>query len=470
MVMTRSSALALLLAVGSAAAFRAPSTRARPPSALARAPRAARGPATRRAAVLAFGGDDKFLEASMDADGLGGKLGTPLGKAALQGVAAVTAAVGWALAPSVRPWVKGVFAASAAAGGLAARRKLLGVRREAAGAVLARLLSQKGVSNVGMAEAWDLAQAYGVSQEEEFSALLGGLLGTYLEACIRSPAAKMSELSDLLSLRRTFKLGFEVAGEAVVGVASRFFSEQRAYFQGEEEHESKGRLDKLVFLADRLLCEDPSEEGFRYERTRLQKKLGLDDKGWHARVERVGAPFYRELLANVGKDPKAVSTQDIAAVGKQLGLSDVATGAMKLEELRRAVGAAIDASGGKFTSSQLEKIRALVCSVGLSEGQYREVVEAAVGPLYSAAAQDGMAELEAAADGGAAQLLAKLRARQQELDISAPCECSNEHLHQTRRARATPFLNRRAGPRALAPPAQPRRRWRSRPPGSARAA
>ncbi|KAG8470419.1 hypothetical protein KFE25_008840 [Diacronema lutheri] len=415
------SAVLLLLAAGATSALRAPSAHARPlaRSALARAPPGiARLARSKRVAVAAFGGgDDKFFEASLSADSFGAKLGTPLGKVALQGVVAIAAVAGWGIAPSVRPVVKGIFAAAGAAGGFAARRKLVAMRREAASGVLAKLLSQKGVSNVGRAEAWELAQAYGVS-EEDFSAQLGSLLGTYLEACIRYPQPKTAELSDLLSLRRTFQLGFDVTGDAVFDVASRFYSEARAYFQAEEEHEAKLKLDKLVFLADRLLSEDPSEEGFRYERLRICKKFGLDDKDWTRRVERIAAPFFRDLLGTVAKDPAAVNERDLAAVGKQLGLADATAGTMKVEELRRVVGAAIDASGGKFTGSQLEKIKAMVKSLGLSEQQYREVVEAAVSPAFSAALADAMLELESGADDSPARLIGKLAVRQQELDMS----------------------------------------------------
>lgn len=355
----------------------------------------------------------------MAADGFGAKLGTPAGKLAIQGIVVLAAAGGWVLAPSVRPVVKGVSAAVCGVAGFVARKKLVAMRREAASGVLAKLLSSKGVSGVSLAEVTSLATSYGVP-ESEVAPQLARLLGVYMQACVRSPTAKTSELSDLLTLRRTFNLGFDTAGDAAFEVAGRFYSEWRAYFQAEEEHESKAKLDKLIFLCDRLLSEDPSEEGFRYERTRIAKKFGFNDQEWSRRVEKVGMPFFRELLAKVSKDPRMVSPKDLAAMGKQLGLSEGTSASMKLDELKRVVNAALDASGAKFTSSQLERTKALTASLGVSDAQYREVVDAAVSPAYAASVAEAMAELESAAKDNSAMVLGKLAVRQQELDLSMP--------------------------------------------------
>ncbi|KAJ1617651.1 hypothetical protein T492DRAFT_1098208 [Pavlovales sp. CCMP2436] len=404
------------LCAASAGAFSVPVARSRPLPAVA--VRSQLRSSSRRVAVVALVGDDKFVEAAMDADSVGGKLGSPIGKVAMQSLVAVSALAGFAVAPSVRPVVKGVFAVATAAGGFVARKRLVKLRRSAATAVLAKLFSDKGVANVGLEEAWQLAKDYGVT-EEDFAAQLAELLGVYFGACIRKSATKTTELSDLLAMRRSFKLGFDVTGDAVYEVATRFYSESRAYFQAEEEHDSKQKLDKLVFLADRLLAEDPSEEGFRYERLRICKKFGFDDKEWQRRVEKVGAPFFKDLLLTVAKNPASATEADITAMGKQLGLAPETIARMKLEELRRSVAAALEASGAKFTSSQLEKIKSMGTSLGLSEEEYRGVIEAAVGPAYSAALADVLAELESASTDVSAKVLGKLAVRQQELDISA---------------------------------------------------
>jgi len=353
----------------------------------------------------------------MDADGFPAKLGTPLGKVVVQGVVVAAAAGGWSIAPSVRPVVKGVFAAAGGGIGWLVRRQLVKTRRKAATGVLAKLLSSKGVGNVKLDEAWQLAKSYGV-KESEFVGQLTTLYATYLSACLRSAQAKTSELSDLLTLQRSFNLGFDAVGDAIFDVCGRFYSEQRAYFEAEEEHEAKQKLDKLIFLADRALSEDPSEEGFRYERTRICRKFGFDDAEWNRRVERVGAPFYRELLATVSKDPGAVSSRDLSAVGDQLGLSEDTRTRMKLEELRRLVSASLEASGAKLTPSQVEKLRAVSGSLGVPEEQYRTVIEDAVAPAYSFAVNEAFSELEASETDNSANLLGKLALRQQELDLT----------------------------------------------------
>jgi len=364
-----------------------------------------------------FGGDDKFLEASLDAGGFPAKLGTPVGKLAMQGLVVASVAGGWVLTPSVRPVVKGVFAAAAGGLGLVARQRLMRARRSAASPVLAQLLSRKGVTNVGYDEAFELAKAYGVA-EADFGAQLAELYSIYLSGCLRSPQAKTAELSDLLTMMRQFKLSFDVVGDATFAAAGRFFSEQRAYFESDEEHEAKQKLDKLVFLADRTLGEDPSEEGFRYEKTRLSKKFGLSEADWQARVERVASPFYRELLTTIVKDPSKVSERDLAAVGAQLGLSEQSMLKMKLEELRRFATQSLETSAFKFTKSQLERLEGIRSSYGLTEDAAREAVEGVVSPAYTQAVGDVVAELAESVTDETAKLLGKLALRQQELSLS----------------------------------------------------
>lgn len=370
-----------------------------------------------RARVVAFGGDDKFLEAAMDANGFAAKLGSPVAKLAVQGLTVAAAAGGWFFAPTVRPVAKGVCAAAAGGVGLFARSRLMKARRRAAMSVLAKVLSSKGVSNVKPEEVQGFASSYGVP-EKEFNAQLAELYAIFLSGCIRNPVPRTSELSELLTLQRSFKLNFEVVGDATLQAATRFYSEARAYFEADEDNDAKRRLDKLVFLADRTLAEDPSEEGYRYERTRIGKRFGMDDEEWYSRVERVARPFYVEVLATVAQDPSAFSARDLDAVGRQLGLADDVMTEMKMEDLRRYIATSLEASGNKFTASQLEKHRTIAQSYGLPDDKAREVIEAVVGPAYAKAVAEVIAEIEAAPEVENSKLLGRLALRQQELDMS----------------------------------------------------
>jgi len=54
-------------------------------------------------------------------------------------------------------------------------------------------------------------------------------------------------------------------GTQVYAAGRVLYSRHRAYLEADEPHESKQMLTKFIFLAERLIAKDESDEGYRYE-------------------------------------------------------------------------------------------------------------------------------------------------------------------------------------------------------------
>ena len=99
------------------------------------------------------------------------------------------------------------------------------------------------------------------------------------------------------------------------------YSRHRAYLEEEEPNDSKLLLNKYIFLAERVLAQDESEEGYRYESMRAQKLFKLSKVEWAAKAEDVAVPFYDKVLDKIAAGqpiPKVQLTQ----IRANFGVSD----------------------------------------------------------------------------------------------------------------------------------------------------
>ena len=161
-------------------------------------------------------------------------------------------------------------------------------------------------------------------------------------------------------------------------------------------------LNKFVFLAERVLSEDESEEGYRYEAMRAQKVFQLSKADWASRAEEVALPFYEKVLDKVVAGQQAVSAEQLAGIRANFGVNDerakdmhertyeqIARGVLAPE---RGAAAVVDAAA----QAKLAETRALL---DLSEeAAYAALLEIA-SPLFSAAVGETLAEAKAR-DGG----------------------------------------------------------------------
>jgi len=288
-------------------------------------------------------------------------------------LAAAAGAAGFVLTPSRRPLVRAAGGALLAkltqsvggklgggGGGSGARS------RPAVAALLADADSLKTVDP----EAVDaLRKKFRVSKEE-FSQTLEEMYVAFFEAAMESSEVETTELSELIQLQEVFDLTPIAVGRAVYETARRLQSRYRAYWESDEPSDTKAVRDKFVFLAERVLSQDESPEGYRYEALRLQKLLGVSAADWSSTAAEVASPFYARALKSV-LEGKATSPDRLAQIRDALGLPEEVAQALhadalaqKLEEVGDATDPAIQELEDLFESSPDQVRAALMAHSG----------------------------------------------------------------------------------------------------------
>jgi len=262
-------------------------------------------------------------------------------------------------------------------------------------------------------------------EKKEFKAQLIELYGVFLGACLDSSQVVPSELGEIKKLGGLLSLSRADVGSAFHTAGRRLYSRHRAYLEETEPNDSKVLLNKFVFLAERVLSQDESEEGYRYEAMRAQKVFQLSKADWASRAETVALPFYEKVLDKVVAGQQAVTAEQLSRIRADFGVSDdrakdmhavtyeqVARGALAPE---RGAAATVDAAA----QAKLAETRALL---ELSEEATYAALLAIASPLFSATMSATLAEAEAAEamdEASAARLSGSIAQRASELQLSA---------------------------------------------------
>jgi len=246
----------------------------------------------------------------------------PIAQGAMGAVVAGAAAVGYfgLSAVSSRLAVNAVGGAATGGLGLFARSKIAKERKESASPAVAKLLAS-GMGEVDAAALAAVATEYGV-EKKEFKAQLIELYGVFLGACLDSSQVVPSELGEIKKLGGLLSLSRADVGSAFHTAGRRLYSRHRAYLEETEPNDSKALLNKFVFLAERVLSQDESEEGYRYEAMRAQKVFQLSKADWASRAEEVALPFYEKVLDKVVAGQQAITTEQLLRIRADFGVND----------------------------------------------------------------------------------------------------------------------------------------------------
>ena len=379
---------------------------------------AARGMCPRAAAPFMVAAKDVFgqyYEASPPVQKSMRTLPAPIAKVAMGGLVAVSGMAGFALTPSRRIPVNAIGGVITAIGGNVARKRLLAVRQKAAIPAVAALLSE-GLAKVTPEGLAAIAVEYDVPKKE-FQSQLAELYLTYISACLNAHAVETSELSDLLRLQKLLRLSSAQVGGQIFAAARQLFSRHRAYLEDTEPNDSKRLLTKFVFLAERILAEDESPEGYKYEVLRLQKLFSLTVKEWRAMAEDAAVPFYEKALNSAVMEAKPVTAEQLAAVRASLGIAASCADRMHADIFKRSVSTAL--SSGRLSDADKDRLAAIQTLLEMSDSASSESLRALTAPLYATTFEKvlgKLGELEGEVNERmSAQLAGELTLRQQEL-------------------------------------------------------
>jgi len=357
----------------------------------------------------------QFYEASPPMQKSMQTLPPPVTKGAMAGLVAVTGAAGFLLTPSRKLAVNLVGGGLTAFGGNLARKRLADVRQKAAIPAVAALLAE-GLGKATPETLAAIAAEYDVPAKQ-FQSQLGELYLAFLNACLTSSSVATSELSELLKVQGLLRLTATQAGSQVYAAARQLYSRHRAYLEDTEPNDSKRLLQKFVFLAERILSEDDSPEGYRYETLRLQKLFSLTALDWRSMAEEAAVPFYEKALNSAVLEAKPVTSQQLAAVRASLGITDGCAEGMHADIFGRSATAMLES--GKFDAAAKERLAAVESLLGMAPEAAAVTMRALTAPLYTATFDEVLGEVGALATGEEervyAQQSGKLTLRQQEL-------------------------------------------------------
>ena len=402
-------------------------------------------PAASRACAAMVAAPEVFSSYVANADPLQKglqKVPPPVSSGALTGVVAATAAVGYVLTPSTRLVVNALGGSITGGLGLLARGKLADVRREAAATAVATALAG-GLGGVTPEQLGDIGSQYNVPKPK-FQRQLASLFGYYLSATISDSKISSAELKELLQLKALLRLSAAQAGTEVYTSARALYSRHRAYLEDDEPNDSKELLSKFIFYAERVLSKDESEEGYRYEATRLQRIFGLSAVEWTDRSEAAAVPFYEGALSKTVLDGVDATPAQLSALREAYGISDGCAAGLHAEMYAKCANQLLDpskGSGATLDGAAKTRLDAVASQLGLADADASKQLRALTSPLYRAAADETVAQLVTPEDPPRSQNLfvGNLATRQENLLLGA--DAAWEIEREAARDAATKFLD-----------------------------
>ena len=362
----------------------------------------------------------QVYEASPPASKTLSSLPPPVAKSAGAAVLGLTYVAGFALTPSRRIPVNAIGGGLTALVGNLGRKRIENERQKAALPALASVLSQ-GLGNVTPENLEAIMAEYDVPKKQ-FESQLGELYLTYLSACLTSHLVDVKgELSELQRLQKLLKLSAAATGNQVYAAARQLYSRHRAYLEEDDANDSKRLLEKFVFLAERILSQDESPEGYRYEVLRLQKLFSLTAVDWRAMAENAAVPFYNKALGSAVLEGMAATPAQLASMRAGLGVTDGCAEGMHAEVYSQLAGQLLAA--GSLSAADQERLTSTRDLLGMADDVAGRNLGALTAPLYTSTVNEVLeqiagatANLDAAASAAAS---GKLAVRMQELMLDA---------------------------------------------------
>lgn len=284
----------------------------------------------------------------------------------LLAVATVVAAsaVSFSAAPPrgiARPGAAVAGAAVAAAGVVTLRNG----PKKAARKYLASLLVEKGLADPTLPPlVQGMKGKFGLS-DEDLTGMCQTTYELYLLAMVAVPDVSFGEISQLGRLKAAFGLGGANVGDAHFEACRAFYRNNVIYLDAEdddvERDAAQRKLDKLIFLSDRMYEDKETEEAYRYEQSRLFKFFSMTKDRYDERVARVALPFYKNVVARACVD-SSVGSEDLLAAQATLGVKDIQAERIRSDAYADRVDALVSQKGklDEVDNEALARLRALL--------------------------------------------------------------------------------------------------------------
>uniref|UniRef100_A0A7S2ZK70 Uncharacterized protein n=2 Tax=Rhodosorus marinus TaxID=101924 RepID=A0A7S2ZK70_9RHOD len=309
-------------------------------------------------------------------------------KAILGAAVAGAGLVGYAIVPSKNQVLhvgSGVVAAGAAVAGSSA---FLTASKKGSKKVAAQILASLGPTNPSLRNALGNAKVEATADDAEWQLIMRDLYMNFFYQMVSSTKGKVfyKEINQLTALKQSLGLSGPEVGDAHFEVGRQFYRDNIMFLGdpdgGEAADTAQNKLNKLLFLSDRVFTDKEPEEAYMYETARLRKHFSLEEDEYNSRVSSISEPFYADCLL-FGMNNDSVKQSDLRAVQKLLGVAD--SQARKLEKVQYSdYFAELIKETGEVAAEDAEELARLQELLNVSSQEAEDVLRRVAAPEFKA--------------------------------------------------------------------------------------
>lgn len=365
-----------------------------------------------------------------------GSLSPPLRAVASALAVAASAGLAFVAAPPSRPVLRPAAAVTAAVAvtsvtALASRSG----PSKAARKYLANSLRELGVDSPDLpARVAIIPGKFGISADE-FVEMRQSLYEYFFLAMLEDGTVTFDEISQLARLKHSLALPGAVVGDAHYESCRAFYRNNIVFLDAEDDQvakaDSQRKLDKLVFLSDRMYADKDTEEAYRYEKFRIIKFFNMTNDDYSERIARVALPFYKEVVVRASVD-STVTKEDVIAAQATLGVQDVQAERIRTDAYANRVDALVSEKG-KLDEVDNEALSRLRTLLSIEDDRASTTLKTLAEPVFRTEVGDA---LDAVAKGeeSFASIYGRLALRQTELNYPTDAARATMAKEMTSRA------------------------------------
>lgn len=276
--------------------------------------------------------------------------------------------------------------------------------------------------------------AYGVSHAD-FEAMKQNMYEVYLQAMFDNKHVAYTEITELTNLKHALQLSGPAIGDAHFEAARAFYRDHVLFLDAEigdpDRDASQAKLDKVIFLSDRMYADKDTEEAYAYEKARLCRFFSFTPEQYDERFSRVALPFYQDVVARAISD-SSVSSEDLVAAQRALGVRDRQATVIRNDAYSDRVQQLVQEKG-KLNASDTQMLTRLRELFVIEDDRAESTLKSLAEPVYREAIGSAL-DAVAKNDESYASIYGKLALRQTELSLPADTVRSSMTAEVTSRA------------------------------------
>mmetsp|Transcript_29676 Transcript_29676/g.58792 ORF Transcript_29676/g.58792 Transcript_29676/m.58792 type:complete len:907 (+) Transcript_29676:483-3203(+) len=144
---------------------------------------------------------------------------------------------------------------------------------------------------------------------------------------MKSAVARTGDIAELGKLKAALGMSNVQVGQSIYDAGKSVYNECCLWTSEKDladpENSDRRKVDKMLFLSDRVFAKEESEEAYRYETLRVGKLFGLYDKfAMDDRVAAIAVPFYQRALSSTRTKLDTVSADMLQRARGTIGIPD----------------------------------------------------------------------------------------------------------------------------------------------------